>query len=65
MESIESFRCTFVTVFISAPGLPRNLQSTWQNSSSVLLQWEVPEERNGDLDQYQLQYRRSYVDEGK
>lgn len=47
-----------------APSPPRNLKSVWKNSSSVLLQWEVPQEANGDVDQYQLQYRLGYSNDG-
>ncbi|XP_070532529.1 contactin-5-like isoform X2 [Ptychodera flava] len=38
------------------PSEPRNLQIIGVNSTSVHLQWEIPQDRDGDIASYQVEY---------
>ncbi|XP_078603628.1 cell adhesion molecule DSCAM-like isoform X2 [Branchiostoma floridae x Branchiostoma japonicum] len=46
-----------VQTFASNPSEPRNLQVPYKNSTAVQLSWERPQQRNGDVRVYELQYR--------
>ncbi|XP_066295756.1 receptor-type tyrosine-protein phosphatase F-like [Branchiostoma lanceolatum] len=46
-----------VQTFASNPSAPRNLQVPYKNSTAVQLSWERPQQRNGDVRVYELQYR--------
>ncbi|KAI8491534.1 hypothetical protein Bbelb_307340, partial [Branchiostoma belcheri] len=46
-----------VQTFAASPSAPRNLQVPYKNSTAVQLSWERPQQRNGDVRVYELQYR--------
>ena len=56
------FQC--VPLF-SAPSQPRNLQLLSHNATAVNLEWEVPEQTNGQIRTYQLHYRAKFTNDSE
>ncbi|XP_074654147.1 contactin-6-like [Tubulanus polymorphus] len=51
--------------FESAPTAPRNLKVIKKTKSSLMLAWEEPEFKNGDITDYEVQYRQQGYTEFK
>lgn len=48
-----------ILTFILAPSKPHSLKLVYINSSSVILQWAIPEIPNGNITQYSIQFNQA------